>query len=303
MKVVYAVVAGPGSPFLDWAAASAYVSKSLPSIDAVELCTDKGTLEFAKSVNHHLLKIVDAVRVAPPFDGTARERSRWVKTQVRSMVDGDFVFVDADALPVADFPEVFDHGHDFAAAEDGAPFSQIAGWYVPASAQAGWKINHDIHYNSGIFFIRDNETTRAFGRAWNRKWLEWRAIDKSGVFADQPSFNSAVFESGMSAATLPRKFNILLSRPSAAIDDPRIFHYAASTRRSRYSLLEALSRELASAGKCDLAQISRAREQRNPWTGHQSVVRFHYFLSSARVYALSRARRHIPLAWRNRLVR
>ena len=117
-KVVYAVVATPGSPFLNWTAASAYVAKKLKCVSSVVLCTDAATLQLAKSTNHHLLKIVDEIAVASEFKGTARERSRWVKTQLRSMVKGDFVFIDADAIPVAEFPEMFEHSSDFAAVEE-----------------------------------------------------------------------------------------------------------------------------------------------------------------------------------------
>ncbi len=302
-KVVYAVVATPGSPFLNWAAASAYVAKTLKCVSSVVLCTDAETLKLAKSLDHHIIRIVDDIVVAPEFKGTARERSRWVKTQIRSMVSGDFVFIDADAVPVAEFPEMMAHGHDFAAVEADAPFSAIAQWYVPAAAKLNWKINHDLHYSSGVFFLRDNDVTQAFGRSWNRKWLEWKGIDKSGVIADQPSFNSAVFESDMKCLTLPTRFNIPLFTAFQRTDDPRIFHYPASTRRSRYSLLETLSAQLEATGKCDLSLVEKARKDNNPWTGSRFVVQYDYFMSSARVYVTSQLRRRLPLAYRNRLVR
>jgi hypothetical protein len=302
-KVVYAVVATPGSPFLSWAAASAYVAKSLNCVSSVSLCTDTATLNYAKSINHHLLNIVDEILVASDFTGTARERSRWVKTQIRNMVKGDFVFIDADAVPVAEFDELINHGLDFAAVEADAPFSRIASWYVPTAKMLKWKISHDIHYSSGVFFLRDNELTQKFGRSWKQKWLEWKDVDMSGVFADQPSFNSAIFESEMTKATVPSKFNIPLFRPFYRIEDPRIFHYPAATRRTRFSLLETLSKQLAMTGKCDLNLVKNAREKRNPWTGNTMIVQFDYLMSSARVYLITRFRRHIPASLRNRLVR
>lgn len=302
-KVVYAVVATPGSPFLDWTAASAYVAKTLKCVSAVVLCTDSETLELATKTNHHLLRIVDEVAVAPAFTGTARERSRWVKTQLRSMVQGDFVFIDADAVPVAEFPELFQHSSDFAAVEADAPFSAIAPWYIPAAAKLNWKINHDLHYSSGVFFLRDNDAAQQFGRSWNAKWLEWKGIDTSGVFADQPSFNAAVYGSDMTCLTLPTKFNVPLFTAFHTAEDPRIFHYPASTRRTSRSLLETLSRQLAATGHCDMDLVYTARTTNNPWTGSRRLVQYDYFMSSARVYVMTRLRRKLPLSWRNRFVR
>jgi hypothetical protein len=302
-KVVYAVVATAGSPFLNWTAAGAHVAKKLQCVSSVVLCTDTATLKLAKSTNHHLLNIVDDIVVAPEFKGTARERSRWVKTQLRSMVTGDFVFIDADAIPVAEFPEMFQHDADFAAVEADAPFSAIASWYVPAAAQLNWKINHELHYSSGVFFLRDNEAAHKFGRSWNKKWQEWKGIDKSGVFADQPSFNSAVFESEMSCIKLPTKFNVPLFTAFHTAEDARIFHYPASTRRTNHSLLETLSRQLAATGECDMSLVERARLNNNPWTGSRGLVQYDYFMSSARVYVTSQLRRRLPLAYRNLLVR
>ena len=302
-KAVYAVVAVPGSPFLNWAAASAYVAKNVSGLSSASLCTDQSTLDLAKATNHHILKVFDEIAVVADFKGTARERSRWVKTQVRSMVDGDLLFIDADAVPVGSLAEMFTHEKDFALTLAEAPFSAIASWYVPAAAKLAWKIDHHYHYTSGVFFLKDSARTREFGAAWNRKWMEWRTIDNSGVLADQPAFNSAVFETSLKTLTLPAKFNLFLNTASRGYQDARMFHYPASTRRTRFSLLETLSQQLAQTGECDLELVRRAHETGNPWTASTLLVRRDYMLSSARVFATSQLRRRLPHSYRSFFVR
>ncbi len=303
-KVVYAIVAGPKSPFLDWATVSILLTKNLHKDFPIVLCTDDQTLAFIKKTNHKILGLIDEISCIQAFDGTPRERSRWVKTNIRQNVRGDFIYIDADAIPVGPLDRLYQHDADMAATNELTMPHTIVNWYEDACTCLNWQYSRDHYFNSGIFFLRDSERGRHFGTMWNKKWLQWREHDKSGISADQPSFNSSLIELDVQMHLLPRRYNVFMLHPNVCEKDPRIFHYPASIRPMKYSSLQStLCRKLANTGEIDWALVKLAQNSGNPWTLPKPLVWAEYILEIIRIKLLDFCRKRIPIAHRKKLVR
>ena len=289
---------------MDWAAVSVALAKERKNVSRIVVCMDEDTETFAWKIRHPLLDLVDQVVVTPEFNGTPRERSRWVKTSMRSLLDGDYIYIDSDALPISDFDELALQNKDFASVPDQQAISDIAHWYAPAANQLNWKIPPEIYLNSGVYFVADNDRTRNFAKLWREKWLEWRSFDKSGVSADQPAFNSAIIESNMTVQIMPEKFNVFLSRPNISVDDPRIFHYPASLRKIRYSsLLCKLSDQFRRNGYIDFKSVKSAEAKAYPWVLPLPLVWTEFLFAAGIGKIEQKMRRLVPVKLRSKLTR
>ena len=107
------------------------------------------------------LKVVDI----PDELSSGSSRSRYLKTRMRQLVDGDFVFIDADALPLHPFDETCDHDAPLAAALDRnreSPEPTFPRWVIPHYKQLGWDYPFSTYFNSGVMFMRDTPEMSEF---------------------------------------------------------------------------------------------------------------------------------------------
>ena len=148
------------------------------------------------------------VRSVGTFAGTARRRSRFVKTQARTVINGDFLYLDADTAPVAEFTALFDCKTPFAAAIDRNridPRGGFPAWVVPDFQRLGWRHPTRHYLNSGVVFWKDCTAARALGRLWHENWLHYTTtVDNP---ADQPAFNHTIDALGIEPTILDDAFN------------------------------------------------------------------------------------------------
>ncbi|WP_169566116.1 glycosyltransferase [Sneathiella limimaris] len=280
-QVVYAVICNAKkTDFADWALTSMHALRHLKHKYRIFLCVDCKTIEALRSINHQILDIPNVILSIASFNGTERERSRWLKANLRLMVEGDFVYLDSDTLPINDLSELYEHKFEFAAVNiiDSSP--ETEGWLEKSICDLEWVLSPTEYFNAGVFFIRDTKTTRAFSQLWCEKWLKWRTYDKSGVNADQPSFNSALYESGVSTLSISNRFNLFMKHPNVRTDDPVIFHFPQSFRpMKRSSLLSILAKELKETDEFNLSLFKNAQITGDPWVSSFLVVWVEYLLS------------------------
>ena len=116
----YVLVSTDGNPLAESAFISSKLLRNLYATARIVLICDHATqinlvgseLPFDESN----LEVM-AVDVPRQLKGNA-VRSRYLKSSIRSLLDGDLVFLDCDALPFRRFDELFDHDHSFAAVLD-----------------------------------------------------------------------------------------------------------------------------------------------------------------------------------------
>ena len=119
--------------------------------------------------------------------------SRFLKTSMRQIVDGPFLFLDCDTLPIRPFAEIFETTASVSAAFDrNAQFPEphFPEWAGRLLLEAGWTAPLPHYYNAGVMYFADQHEARTLGLEWHRRWKV--LYERFRVHQDQPSLNSAI---------------------------------------------------------------------------------------------------------------
>ena len=192
------------------------------------------------------------ITVDAPEDFSAAERSRYLKTSLRTRVTGDFLYLDSDTIFADRLPEQVSKAELALAleqydslrsrtAEEAAPecFSfRVRKEYM----QCGYddsKIR--VFYNGGVIWSRDTEKSRLFFRKWHEAWLAGR---EKGILLDQPSLNETNRLMGDPIEMLDGIWNVQVTRPYSQkyIDRAIILHYF-NVRQNNIYLLGCLDEQ------------------------------------------------------------
>ncbi|MCQ2109734.1 MAG: putative nucleotide-diphospho-sugar transferase [Fibrobacter sp.] len=152
-------------------------------------------------------------------------RSRTLKTTLRSIVDGDFLYVDSDTVWASPVDE-----SDFTADVMGV----LDAHCLLNESQSIEGVNQDFertncdpkvrkYVNGGVLFSRDSEKARKFFKIWHEKWLE---TSKSGYYIDMPSLNYAFKQLyGDDVPLLPGNYNSQISRSWKYFPKAKLVHF------------------------------------------------------------------------------
>lgn len=159
------------------------------------MLTDSPTAsEIRNNYKRLIADIADIKEIEVPQEfNTPITRSRYIKTNLRNLIDGDFLFLDTDTV-VCDSLEPFtkldcDLGMVF---DFHLPMIKLHPNYAGLKNifnSIGWQ-KHDKsspYFNSGVIYCKDSQVSREFFMAWHNKWREF--LQKDVVF-DQISLNN-----------------------------------------------------------------------------------------------------------------
>jgi len=129
-----------------------------------------------------------------PFEESVsnKVRSRYLKTNMREWIEGDFLFLDGDTAVVGPLnlqvPENWDVASvvDLHARENDAYRMKHKG-FRENIRKTGFSIElQDRYYNSGVIFMKDSAAAMAFCNKWHELY---KFCTEKGITTDQLSFN------------------------------------------------------------------------------------------------------------------
>lgn len=208
------------------------------------------------------------VEVETPHAPGARA-SRHLKTSLRSLLDGDFLFVDIDTLMIEPPIKMFDGHHDIGACfdrnwEKWSPHRPT--WVNEHYENLGWTLSDRGYFNTGVLFMRDNAKARAFGAAWHLRWQLF--VARVGKHQDQPAFNSLVAQPDLKIRAYPLRYNAMVDAVPFFCWRAVIVHYFLQGGRRLNpadSVLWQLARTWRETGRFDRERLKTARDKRDPW--------------------------------------
>jgi hypothetical protein len=156
-------------------------------------------------------------------------RNRDLKTRLRLLLDGPFLFVDSDTMIRKSILGVFSIKPAIAAALNNSAdkySSQIVAPNADIIQKMGWQIRDDAYFNAGVVFYNDTPVARAFSRQWHMKWLE--SYNQTDCIIDQPAFNSSICDLNVHCEKLDAKYNSQVIENPLAAKDAILWHYFAS---------------------------------------------------------------------------
>jgi len=224
--------------------AVASLRRSNPAM-AIHLALDEDSATALQRIRHPLLEEADqwlAVAVPP---GTAPFRNRHLKTRLRQVIQGKFLFLDSDVFVRGSLADIFSLDTDIAAApnhsrdERQAQLSPQDGAILQALS---WQVDSRHYVNGGVIFYNDTPAAHRLASAWHGHWQH--SSRQLGQHLDQPALNRALFAERPRFHLLPHAYNHQLKWAGQWQQLPVIWHYNHSSRTETRSCFESYAIEL-----------------------------------------------------------
>jgi hypothetical protein len=262
--------------YADMAAVAALAVRRLHRQARTILVTDEPTARAVDHGNHALRNIVSEIIVQPTATDDPIISSRRLKTVLRQLVKGDYLYLDNDAIAVRPLDWGWPEGSDLALVRDCNMWA-IPPFVLPMieklRAKLGWEIPPDRYFNLGVMFVRDTPAAHAFYAEWHRRWQQTCSL---GIPQDQPSCNSVIAAGIATVAILPDRDNWVTWSTAMLRGRARIFHFLASVHGGEIPIDTLLGHLIAGFrrdGVLDEAAIARATCDNSPWMNDVGVKR------------------------------
>ncbi len=195
--------------------------------------------------------------------GDPPANSRWLKTQLRDIVRGDFIFLDIDTVVLRDISAVAAHEATLAGAMDDNSMDGFDPGLCRRFEQLRWDPPRQPYLNSGVLFWRDTPEGRRLGQAWHQLWSESRQVMGD---TDQPALHRAMVQTGVSVHVLDQTLNQKVRNGKKRLRNTAVLHYTTrSVLDNSYVLLHRMMRQLKERGSLDFGTLERARRRNDPW--------------------------------------
>lgn len=261
IQVCFAVASDGERRYVDLLTISALALRKIYGAAKLTILTDDQSLPIiAPLLAHH--DLAKNIRSVGAFPGEMGARSRFAKTQARQFMEGDFLYLDADAIPVAGFDQLFrERTVSVCAAIDRSPEEPdgcgLPSWASSAFERLGWSHPLPFYLNSGVVFWRDTPLARQLGNAWHENWL--RFFQSSNDFADQPAFNHSLSSLGISPGVMHDRYNARVGLSPEFTDGASIYHfYASDSKLPGHAALEELLIAFRNGDALDVSLIDAA---------------------------------------------
>lgn len=196
-KLVYVVISNDQDIYLEQAWASAYSARYYNPNAYIVFFTDEETKKnILQTPRKSVMTIINEI-ITIPFQEKFNnmQRSRYIKTNLRNLIEGDILFIDTDTVITKNIEEIDKWQINIGAVQDlhcsfdKFPFAEE----VRKAIKKIYGINQinpqTEYFNSGVLYIKDTPESRSFFSAWHKNW---KYSLSQGVSTDQQSLIKTV---------------------------------------------------------------------------------------------------------------
>lgn len=238
---------------------------SNPGFILVVAC-DRDTDCAMRQARDPLIDAADEWLVADTPPGDAGFRNRFVKTSLRALIDGRFLFLDSDIFVRGDLSEIFALDTDIAGARNHsrAAFDEQV-WDQDAATLKvmDWKTDNEVYLNGGVLFYNDTPGARRFEAEWRRRWM--KSFRERANYRDQPALNSALHNTQARLTVLPDRFNAQFKFTPSVASGAVIWHYYSSNAEPPQTRFELLVNDLVRGATLDMGKLAEMLKSGHPW--------------------------------------
>lgn len=240
-KVVYVLSYGNSGFYPEQCLMSLHsLKKHNPNISAYVVIDEQTSHNLAKTQYDALCQYADIITRSVPSDfNTEKHRSRYLKTSLRSIVGGDFVFLDCDTIVCRPFTKSdFKNAVIGMIADLNAPLPLSNPDVLKKCQNAGFSdLQGSPYFNSGFFFVKDDPIAYRFFDIWHQLWRE---STQRGCSFDQPALCETNKQLGFPIQELPGEWNCQIKYPNSrfSLSNAFVLHYFSSDGQSSHSFHE-----------------------------------------------------------------
>lgn len=185
--IVYTLISDNTDYYYEQALISVYSLRVHNPNAIVYIVVDQNTYNTLKGNRKEIYKYVtDIISIDAPCDYNKMQRSRYLKTNLRKFIKGNYLFIDCDTIISQSLKDIdkFDGDLGLVADLNGELFTKDTA-IIERCIKAGFQnCYNQPYYNSGIMLVKDTPLTHHFYDEWNKNWLQSML---KGVPYDQPA--------------------------------------------------------------------------------------------------------------------
>lgn len=231
-QIVYVLVANEKNLYLEEMWVSIFSLRRHHPEATVKVLVDMETKEYLSRFPQLTSMIDETVVVQTPAGYNAKQRSRQIKTTIRNVLKGDYIFIDTDTVickPLDGIVEDIAEMKDFkgiAAVREG--HVTMKDTLFPPTGTVKRIFDIDISQsplmtNSGVMFVADIPFTHEFYKRWNENWK--RSCFEKGNSQDQPSLYATDCQYGYVIRELSGIYNAQVAMSLKYYTDAVILHW------------------------------------------------------------------------------
>lgn len=257
-KVVYVVISTSNDSYYEQAWASAFTLKYHNPSSYIMVVTDYDTKNgILHSYRKKSLQYIDEIKaVEVPEELNNMQRSRWIKTNLRELINGSYLFIDTDTIITEDLSEIDNlkcsvgavlDWHSHTAALDFIPYyKEHFRETVRNIFEYEIKPETDV-FNSGVMYVKDDEAAHQLYRNWHKNWNYSREHGKS---TDQPALTYTCDKMDNPIAEISGVYNCQLKMCLKYLAKAKILHLFTGSDSSSVSpiLGTSLYEQIKTAG-------------------------------------------------------
>ena len=236
-----------------------------PKFTITVACDSESNIALTK-VDHPLLQEVDHWQVVDAPNGVDSFRNRFVKTSLRRVISGPFLFLDSDILVRGDLSPIFETDADIAGARNHSRelFKEQIGVIDQEILDAmNWQVSDKVYINGGVIFYNDTQEAKQFAESWQKKWLQVYNIHKR--YRDQPALNASLFDTHLKVHILDNKYNAQIEPSVKVAWDAKIWHYYFSGESNLFTQYEFVLSKKEFQNNPNLAEVRQMIKRKHPW--------------------------------------
>lgn len=232
IKYVYVLICSNQDLYAEQMFLSLYSLKYRMPDAHTTVLTDSATKQYLETEKQYILPyITDIISVDIPNTYSQKQKSRFLKTTMRRNISGDFLYIDCDTVVADTLSEIEQIPYEIAGVLDThVPLSK---YYARArvvdthnAVKMTNALHSDCHFNSGVMYVKETESSYNFFETWHRLWKE--CVER-GVSIDQISLNEANCLCGNIIQQLDDVWNCqVLKGGLPFLTDAKIIHYFAT---------------------------------------------------------------------------
>lgn len=226
LQIVYVLVSSEEDYYLEELWTSLFSLRLFHPTVSVKVLADAPTAKRILQKKTLAEMITEIVTVSVPEQYSPKQRSRQIKTTIREIIQGDYLFIDTDTVITKTLDGITNFEGDILAVPDGhLPLSKCL---FPPLTSVKNIFNEDCSdskywFNSGVMLVRDTELTHQFYKRWNENWTN--SCFEKGNSQDQPALLKTDKEFGYIIKELPGIYNAQVAMSLKYFADAAIVHW------------------------------------------------------------------------------
>lgn len=230
-KLVYVLTCAPEATYIEQALISIWSARyHNPDAHIVLIVDDKTNLLLVGKRAELLDYISEKMVVELPVDMNILERSRHIKTSVRKLIVGDYLFIDTDTIICRSLEDIDKLDCEVSAVLDYhcpvEKYPKDLKWHLKGRCD---KIGVDYcnvkeYFNSGVMYVKDTPIAHLLYEKWHQYWSDGLS---NGLIADQPYLLKSDLEIGCQIVALQGVWNTIMYAYPKWINNAYILHFSA----------------------------------------------------------------------------